>query len=224
MLKLSTLLITLLTTFANGDDVPFYLQEVEGKKDIGAINENFRSTSDKIKKIDLTSGGTVAGNLTLSGSGNGIVFPDGTVQVSSPAASSSVSIISISTRSYSGDQSITATASPGNFVTSSTLTITGLSANSKVMICASIPTVAGVLRRVAIDFSIDTDSQKLGGGTFGACVSDSDNEDVLSCCTTTNPLSSGNHTFWMYAWTMNGNTYTISKGNPPMSISILSLP
>lgn len=149
-------------------------------------------------------------------------FSDNTYQCTA-ASTSGVGSASISTRSYSGDQSITATASPGNFVTSSSLTITGLGNNSKVMICVSIPTTAGVLRRVAIDFSIDTDSSKLGGGTFGVCASNSENEDVLSCCTTTNPLSSGSHTFWMYAWTMNGNTYTINKGNPPMSISIVEM-
>ena len=51
---------------------PYYLDESQDKRSVGGINENDRSLYDYSRRTDLTSGGTVSGNLTVSGSGNGI--------------------------------------------------------------------------------------------------------------------------------------------------------
>jgi len=59
---------------------PYVIREVESPRDVQSITDNDRVLASQIDDIDLTAGGTVAGNLTISGSGNGIVFTDATKQ------------------------------------------------------------------------------------------------------------------------------------------------
>lgn len=92
-------LVLLLAFQARAADPPTYLREVKGPLDVGGLNENSRALADGIRRADLTNGGSVTGNLSLSGSlsPTSITFPDGTVQVSSPPAPSSSSVFSSAT-------------------------------------------------------------------------------------------------------------------------------
>ena|SRR3990167_11485246 len=67
---------------------PYFIYETKSNRDTGAIDENDRALYDYGRRTDLTSGGTVDGALTISGSGNGITFPDGTTQTTAATASS----------------------------------------------------------------------------------------------------------------------------------------
>lgn len=72
---ISALLLALVCS-VSATEVPSYLRETAGQKDVGGINENFRSLADTARKIDLTNGGSVDGTLTVKS----IAFPDGTSQ------------------------------------------------------------------------------------------------------------------------------------------------
>lgn len=63
-------------------EAPLYVQTTKTPQDAAALNEGLRALGDGQRRIDLTSGGTVAGTLTIDGTGNGITYPDGTSQTS----------------------------------------------------------------------------------------------------------------------------------------------
>ena len=65
---------------ASATEPIYYNRTVEDQRDVGSINENFRTSADAARRSDLTNGGTISGNLTISGSGTGITFADGSVQ------------------------------------------------------------------------------------------------------------------------------------------------
>lgn len=48
-------------------DAPFALETVKTVDDAAAINENFRSIGDEVRKNNMANGGTVNGSLTVTG-------------------------------------------------------------------------------------------------------------------------------------------------------------
>lgn len=79
-------LMLVLAPPAGALEPPFYLRAASGERDVGGLNENDRALADSVRRTDLTNGGTVSGTLTISGTGNGITFPDGTTQTTAPTA------------------------------------------------------------------------------------------------------------------------------------------
>lgn len=67
MIALWIIAICYISPITNAGDPTFFIRDMKDNRDIGAFNENFRNVSDGIKKIDLTQGGDVTGNLTVSG-------------------------------------------------------------------------------------------------------------------------------------------------------------
>lgn len=88
------LLLLLASCVAHADDTPFYLKALSSQRDISAINENFRSAADSVRKTDLTNGGTVSGDLTATR----ICFPDGTCQSTAATSLYDATITTFTTR------------------------------------------------------------------------------------------------------------------------------
>lgn len=115
------LLFLLLAPFANSTETPFHPLEMVSPQDVGAVNENFRNTADSIRRADITSGGTVAGNLTLSGTGTLLTFPDGTTQTTAAVVAAAVVL---SSRTFDLSDGNNNNRGFGPCITNSTTTIT----------------------------------------------------------------------------------------------------
>lgn len=125
-------LMLVLAPPARASEPPFYLRETAGRRDVGGINENDRALADSIRRSDLTNGGSVAGSLTLTGTGNGIVFPDGTTQTTAASAAGGApfgptAVTSTVTLTNPATGSYTITASTSFTSSTSNIFITGFS-------------------------------------------------------------------------------------------------
>lgn len=112
------LLAAVLSVTVKAADVPFFLRDLTTQRDVAGLNENFRATTDAIRKSDLTSGGTVSGDLTS----NRVCFPDGTCMSSAVSTDTSTVYASSQTLVPSGSYAntinsvciATVTFTPGN--------------------------------------------------------------------------------------------------------------
>src|SRR5688500_18509033 len=59
---------------------------VDYQEEAAGISQNFLNITNDVKRVDLTDDGTVAGSLSISGTGNGLTFPHGTTQTTPAAA------------------------------------------------------------------------------------------------------------------------------------------
>ena len=84
---------------ASATEPIYYNRTVEDQRDVGSINENFRTGADSARRSDLTNGGAVSGDITVTGdiiirgSGNGITFADSSTQTVAASSSSYTSIM-----------------------------------------------------------------------------------------------------------------------------------
>lgn len=179
-------LMLVLAPPARASEPPFYLRETAGRRDVGGINENDRALADSIRRTDLTNGGSVAGSLTLTGTGNGIVFPDGTTQTTAVISTT----VARSTCVYiaAGASFQSTTEDPNVALATATLTIT---ANSRIRMEGRGSTASG-----------GTGHNFLINGAFfaylgrPACDGEQTSGTQLeqtSCWKTTEPLSAGTY-------------------------------
>lgn len=88
---MNLLALVAFAAMASATEPIYYNRTVEDQRDVGSINENFRTSADAARRNDLTNGGTISGSLTISGAGSGLTFADGSVQTVAAAVTNWVS-------------------------------------------------------------------------------------------------------------------------------------
>lgn len=134
-------LLLSLAISASAAEAPFYLREAKSARDVGSLNENFRATSDAIRRSDLTNGGTIDGTVTT----DEICFADGTCQTTAPVAPDSVEISSQAARlSNVGWGSVP-------IICRSTLTVSGSTFTVHANINSTLPSAGTVVTGYLVD-------------------------------------------------------------------------
>lgn len=206
-------LLLSLAISASAAEVPFFNREVKSARDVGSLNENFRATSDAIRKSDLTNGGTIDGTATI----DQVCFPDGTCQTTAPTAiaHSTWSVVEM----CGGDQTPAATTkATAEAVTGSTVTVT-IQAGSMVEACIfGGYNCAGA--QCGMDIRIDGASFT-AGGTVGIPLNSaaSSVDDHLGACIPIAGLSAAQHSFTLNVW-RGGNPLVLRKANPCLTFYV----
>ena len=239
------LLALLLPAAAVGEDLPNFLRKVTDERDVQGLMDNDRSLAASVKKVDLTAGGTVAGSLTvsgylavagdiiISGSGNGISFPDGTTQTTAaqtgdltvgPTVNTSTSTNS-SSATVTADQlvggwQVVATTAPAG---SSVQNFTGIEADTEYMLVMRLKTDANTTPQMRFNGDAGASAHKWAAsrvaesGVTGNTGDDADSEChlVTEAIDDSDPLSA---TF--YFWTLPGDsTRAVASGRTSVFIA-----
>lgn len=122
---MKVLLLAFLLSPAHAADTPFHLRGITSDRDISSLNENFRSAADSIRKVDLTQGGTVDGDLNV----DRLVFPDGTTQTTSVYASTKTTNLSGGVLTDAAWAGCNVTGSTVSFTTGANYVLVGFNAS-----------------------------------------------------------------------------------------------
>jgi len=186
-------LLALLLSPAFSAEVPYYLRDLDTQKDVGAVNENFRALADAIKVVQTD------------------------VDANEVTAASANQVASTYTILTNGDQTISATTTPGDTITGSTITMTVVGSSSWVEACAVF---SATHTSSGLAFDVLVDGVRSSGGTNGVgYYSSSLNDDQFhSLCVPLGAIAAGSHSFSFVIW-KTGGLLAIRKVNPPFYFS-----
>ena len=150
------LFMLLLPVLIWADETPYLLRDISDGRGVSAINENFRSVSDNLRRTDLTNGGSVGGDLTVTGastvSGNlavsGALTVTGATTLNNPVTVSSFTTF---------NSSVTINGGTFGNVHNSTQSnrMTGINWGTTGLMCRSTLTVVGSTITIRAQGSID---------------------------------------------------------------------
>lgn len=161
-------LLLSLAISASAAEVPFFNREVKSARDVGSLNENFRATSDAIRKADLTNGGTIDGTATI----DEVCFPDATCQTTAATSGLLRQYVSSST---TGSFSAQGSAIPEDNSKPQ------ISEGYQVLVATITPINASSTLKIEASVNVTEYANKCNFGAM--CFFKDSNSDAIACAT-----------------------------------------